>query len=250
MTKNKGFPSFTLFAGILALASLSCGVAEIPNTFAADTPTQTSAFTPSPTATSTQSPANTPSLTSTPSPTGRHVEELASNNFRFTDYDFGYEIICPSDWIVVPMQSEEQEAASARLRALDPSSFGALELAMRGLPGILAVKPTGDNNTDLDILAIGIGYEGEVFAATSLQDAIDHQEIPKGAKLLFKDIVTNESGTEMGRVEWDDGETHTITSVFKTDKGLVILSITAPTAKFESVSQELEDLIGTVKVFK
>ena len=46
----------------------------------------------------------------------------------------------------------------------------------------------------------------------------------------------------------DDGETHTITAIFKTDKGMIVLSITAPTAKYDAVSQELMDLPGAVNI--
>jgi hypothetical protein len=72
--KNKSFHGFIFFLMILALASLSCGVANLPF-IATETPTPTVTFTPSPTPTPSSTPTPTHTPTPTPLPTRVNAEE-------------------------------------------------------------------------------------------------------------------------------------------------------------------------------
>jgi len=109
--KTRNILKLITFVSILALAGISCGVSNIGNLFATETPTPTNTFTPtptftpSPTPTLTSTPTNTP--TATPVPTGVTSEEQADGSTVFIDFDNKYQLTLPSGWIVIPLDQND-----------------------------------------------------------------------------------------------------------------------------------------------
>jgi hypothetical protein len=64
--------------------------------------------------------------------------------------------------------------------------------------------------------------------------------------VVFNDVITNASGVEMGLLEYENTENHTVVCIFTTGKGAIIISIASPTPKFGGMSQELIDIVGSI----
>lgn len=240
---------FTALA-VLVLASLaisSCSAAG--GLFATPTTTSTLTFTPTitPSATPTLTPTDTPTPipTATPLPTGKHVEVSDDGSFVFLDYDMKYGMVFPSTWHVVPFGSEDESAATEKLVAVD-ASYNDMLTALKPLMDFIAVKPTEGNPKDADGVVTGLTLEGDVYAQMSLQDAMAAQQVPSGATVVFNDIITNASNVEMGLIEYEDPNNHTVVCIFKTANGAIIVSLASPTPKFADMSQELINIVGSI----
>lgn len=232
----------------LLLASLvfsSCNA--VGGLLATPTPTPTLTFTPTitPSATPTPTPTNTPTPTATPLPTGRHVEVLDDGSFVYLDYDMKYGMVFPSTWYVIPFDSEDETAATDGLIAVDVS-YKDLVAALKPLMDFVAVKPTEGNTKDADGMATGIALEGDIYAQMALSDVLASQQVPADATVLYNEVITNASGVEMGLLEYENSQNHTVVCIFKTEKGAMVISLASPTPKFESISQEMIDIVGSI----
>jgi hypothetical protein len=170
---------------------------------------------------------------------------MEDGSYVFVDYDLKYGMIYPSTWYVIPFDSEEEEAATEKLVAVDPG-YKDLLSAFGGLMDFVALKPNQTDPKDVDASVSGLAIEGEVYVQLPLKDALASQEVPEGAIVIFNDIVTNASGVEMGLLEYESEGAHTIVGIFKTEKGMVVISIATPMEKFESMYQEIVDIIGAI----
>src|SRR5512142_2060058 len=103
MKRSKGLRRFGIGIMIFVWTILACQGVGGFNPFATATPTATATFTPSPTPTFT--PTFTP--TPTPLPTGKLKEEQPDGTTLFTDYDGGYQVTFPQNWIVVLLEKDE-----------------------------------------------------------------------------------------------------------------------------------------------
>src|SRR6266508_6408975 len=103
MNRNKVVQRFSILIVIVTFAILSCsGVADISNLFATETPTPTNTFTPTSTFTPSPTPAPTQTPSPTPLPTGINIEEQSDGSTLFIDYDNKYQLVLPSDWLIIP----------------------------------------------------------------------------------------------------------------------------------------------------
>jgi hypothetical protein len=237
---------FTVIAGlmIMSLVISSCNMGEPAPT---PTPIPTSTFTPTtiPSATSTSTPTDTPTPTATPLPTGKHVDVLEDGSFVFLDYDMKYGMIYPSTWYVVPFDSDDEAAATEQLIAVD-ASYGDMLAALKPLMDFIAVKPSDESPKDADGVATGIALEGDVYTQMSLPDVLAAQQVPADATVLYNEVITNASGVEMGLLEYENSQNHTVVCIFKTEKGAMVISLASSTPKFESISQEMIDIVGLI----
>jgi len=228
---------------LLSLTISSCSA--VGGLFATPTPTPTLTFTPTLTPTATSTPTETPTPTATPLPTGKHVEVLEDGSLVFLDFDMKYGMIYPSTWHVVPFDSDDEATATEELVAVD-ASYTDMLAAMRAMVDFIALKPADGNPKEADGVATGLTLEGDAYAQMSLQDALAAQQVPEGATVVFNQVITNASGVEMGLLEYEDTANHTVICIFKTEKGAVIVSLASPTPKFEGMSQELIDIVGSI----
>lgn len=239
--------TFIVVTGLLLISLVisSCDMAGGPA--ATPTPVPTLTFTPTipPSPTPTPIPTDTPTPTATPLPSGKQVEVLEDGSFVFLDYDMKYGMIYPSTWYVVPFDSEDEPAATEKLIAVD-GSYKDMITAMRAITGFLAVKPTDGNPKDADGVATGIALEGDVYAQMSLPDVLAAQQVPSDATVLYNDVITNASGVEMGLLEYENIQSHTVICIFKTEMGAMVISLVSPTPKFEGMSQEIIDIVGSI----
>jgi hypothetical protein len=198
-----------IFAGILALAALSCsGVADVSNLFATDTPTPTNTFTPSPTVT----PSPTATLTQTPSPsatpalTGSKTDEQADGSTLFTDYDNKYQVLLPEGWMILPFSSKDMADILQSLSAtnpdfkemaenfknLDPDVIRAMALNMD------AKYRQGGASPSLSLIAIDNKVMSSMpmdFVIGSFEESITQQ----GAQLSAESTaITNSNDVEIG----------------------------------------------------
>ncbi|HEX8990198.1 MAG TPA: hypothetical protein VF784_00840 [Anaerolineales bacterium] len=113
-----------LLVAILTVTAWSCSaVSNLPNPFASATPTATQTFTP----TITPSPTPTWTPTATPVPTGTVLQKAPGGGTRFFDYDGGYMIDVPADWVAVLLEPGDLEAAISEFANSNPSLANALK---------------------------------------------------------------------------------------------------------------------------
>ena len=234
--------TFLVMTGLL-LASLVMSSCNSAGPVVTPTPIPTLTFTP--TVTPTPVPTNTPIPTATPLPTGRHVEIAGDGSFVFLDYDMRYGMIFPSTWYIVPFNSDDETVSAERLIAVD-ASYNDMLVTLKPLMDFIAIKPTGNNPKDADGMATGLTLEGDVYAQMSLKEVIALQQVPEGATVIYNDVITNASGVEMGLLEYEDTNNHTVVCIFKTDMGAVIVSLASPTPKFADMSQEMIDIVSSI----
>lgn len=129
MRHKKGLVYFLVFVSVVAAASLSCGVPDVSNLFATDTPTPTATFTPTPTFTPSPTPTSTPTHTptATPLPTGISTQELSDGSTLFIDYDNKYQLTLPEDWVIIPLVKEDLDIMLEQLSEENPDFANAAE---------------------------------------------------------------------------------------------------------------------------
>lgn len=237
--------SFAVVTGLLLMSLVisSCNMAGGPAATQTPVPTFTPTIPPSPTPT--PIPTDTPVPTATPPPTGKHVEVLEDGSFVLLDYDMKYGMVYPSTWYVVPFDSEDEATATEKLVAVD-ASYADMLAALKPLMDFMAVKPTDGNPKDADGVATGIALGGDIYAQMSLSDVLAAQQVPADATILYNEVITNASGVEMGLLEYENSQNHTVVCIFKTEKGAMVISLVSPTPRFESMSQEMIDIVSSI----
>ena len=265
--KPHGTPGrISLFAGLLALAVLSCsGAADIPNLFATDTPTPTMTFTPTPTFTPspTSTPTQTPSPTPTPLPTGVAAQEQTDGTLLFIDHDNRYQLQIPQNWeIVFSSHAEMQRAVQSmgaddqrfaemadRFKDSDPDVFrlAAMNVDRKyrqaSAPTLLTI------NTVEDAMASTMPM---AFVTAQIED-----NLLADASATTWDVIENANGVEVGLVEgkrtFDVPGGMTITArelviAFQSNDKLIMIEIVAPEEYQQEILSSFKDRIDTIKV--
>ena len=265
MRRNKGLLFLFVFASVLAVANLSCGVPGVANLFATDTPTPTLTFTPTPTftpsPTATSTPTRTP--TSTPLPTGIATQELSDGSTLFIDYGNKYQMTLSEDWVIIPMAKEDLEVALEKLGREDPDIAKAAE----------AFK-----NLDSDVLRMAalnrkseylVGGYASNITVTAIEDPVlsvmplsfitgvlEESFTQQGIKVLTTDVnvIDNAGGVE---VEYMDVE-QTISGikvqqrmlVFQSNKKLILVTVSTRPQFKDEIFQLAEQIGGSVEFIK
>jgi hypothetical protein len=258
-----------IFAGILALAALSCsGAADVSNLFATDTPTPTLTFTPSPTstpsptATSTQTPFPSP----TPAPSGSEMEEQADGSTLFTDYDNGYQLTLPTGWINLPLSSKDLADILESVSEENPDFQAAAETLKNLDPDVIRVMAFHKNpkynvnglTTNLVVMAIDDSIMSAMpmdFVTGTLEESITQQ----GGQLLSPDnnIITNDNDVQIGSFEFKQttptalGTTVPVrvkAIVFHAADKLIMIQLTTPEQYGEEFSPVMDQITNSVKL--
>jgi hypothetical protein len=233
MLKNKSFHGFIFFIVILALASLSCGVVDLPF-IATVTPTPTATFTPSPTPTPSSTPTSTATPTATALPTGVKAEEQSDGTTLFVDYDNNYQLILPADWAVIPLSSKDLAGILNGLSENNPKLKDIAETFRQLDPNVIRVIAMNENSkymlngfsTNFTLTAIdnkilsGMPLD---FVTGAVEEALKQQ----GARLLSTNNLTtnNIHGVEVGTIEFEQtSPTVTGSNVQVHAKGVIFLS--------------------------
>lgn len=260
---------FFVFAGILALAALSCsGVSGVSKLFATDTPTPTSTFTPSPTVTPspTSTPTQTPTLTPTPLPTGSSMEDQADGSKLFTDYDNQFQVTLPKGWVILPLSSKDL-ADILESAADETPELKDMAKALKNLdPDVIRVMAFNKNSkynasgfaTNLIVTAA----EDKVmttmpmdFVMGYLEDYITQQG---GQQVSTKSsITTNPNGVEIGTIDYIQTtptavgtkvSVHVKAIVFQAGDKLITVQLTTPKQYAEELSPIMDQIKDSIKL--
>jgi hypothetical protein len=265
MRRNKGLLYLLVFVSALAVASLSCGVSDLPNLFATDTPTPTNTFTPTPTftpsPTATSTPTRTP--TSTPLPTGIATQELSDGSTLFIDYDNKYQMSLSEDWVIIPLVKEDLEVMLDQLGREDPDMARAAEAFKNLDSDVLRMAAlnrkseylVGGYASNITVAAI----DDPIFSVMPLSfitGALEESFTQQGIKVLTTgvNIIDNASGVE---VEYMDLE-QTISGIrvqqrivaFQSNKKLILVTISTPPQFKDEIFQIAEQIGGSVEFIK
>lgn len=211
-----------LFVLMLTLASLACGMADLPNPFATPTPTPTLTFTPTATSTPTPTatPTSTPTATATPRPTGVSSELQDDSTTLFNDYDNKYQLVLSQDWVVIPFDKEDLQAMMEKLGQEDPKLAEAAKafenmdssvvrmVALNRVPRFFVGNgPSNINITALDDpflsampLAFVTGALEETFTQQGfkvLTTGVNEIENPNGVEVEYIDIEQSRNGLKL-----------------------------------------------------
>jgi len=199
------------FIFILALASISCGVSNLPFLSTA-TPTHTATYTPSPTFTPTHTSTSTPTHTPTPTPlpTGVTSEEQADGSTLFIDYDNSYRLTLPPDWVVIPVNKDTLSLNLDELAKTNPNLVASAEAFKDMDPDMLRMAAL---NTNLDYFANGsasnitiVSIEDETLSALPLSfisGALEESFMQQGFNVLTTGANTleNDHNVEMEYID-------------------------------------------------
>jgi hypothetical protein len=267
MKKHKTRQIFYFFAGILALAALSCsGAADASNLFATDTSTPTNTFTPSPTVTPspTSTPTDTPSPSPTPRPAGVKAEEQAHGAALITDYDNHYQYSLPEDWEVVftsqkDLQQAVQDQASADPEFADiAQGFKDMDPDVFRLAAVNVDRKYFDTSDTPTLLTVN-AYEDAIASTMPMAfvTAMIEDNILKDAKNTSWDVTNNGNGVEVGIVtgdntfSFDNGinvNVEMIVIAFQANNKLIILEIAAPQGYGKEILASFDSMINSIKV--
>ncbi len=262
---------FFIFAGILALAALSCsGVSGVSNLFATDTPTPTSTFTPSPTVTPspTSTPTQTPTLTPTPLPTGSSMEDQADGSKLFTDYDNQFQVNLPEGWVILPLSSKDLADILESAAEENPELKDTAAVLKDLDPDVIRVMAFNKNHkynvsgftTNLILMAIDDKVMTSMpmdFVMGMLEESIKQQ----GGVLLSTDnsVTTNANDVEIGSFEFKRTMPTALGTnvpvrikavVFRSTDRLIMVQLTAPQQFGEELMPVMDQIIESVKLSK
>jgi hypothetical protein len=260
---------FFIFAGILALAALSCsGVSGVSNLFATDTPTPTNTFTPSPTVTPspTSTPTQTPTLTPTPLPTGSSMEDQADGSKLFIDYDNQFQVTLPEGWIILPLSSQDLADILESVSKENPDFKDAAAVLKDLDPDVIRVMAFNKNHkynvngftTNLIVMAINDKVMTTMpidFVMGMLEESIKQQ----GGVLLSTDnnVTTNANDVEMGSFEFKRTMPTALETnvpvrikaiVFRSADRLIMVQLTAPQQFGEELIPAMDQIMESVKL--
>lgn len=228
------------FIMVLALASISCGVSDLPF-MATETPTATATYTPSPTSTPTQTPTSTPTNTptSTPLPTGVTSEEQADGSKLFIDYDNQYQLALPADWFIIPFDRETLSTALDELAEQNPNLAASAEAFKNLDPNTMRMVAI---NADMQYFVNGVSsnitiaaIEDATLSALPLSfitGALEESFKQQGITVLTSgvNIVENDHGVDVEYIDVEqnvNGERiQQRVVVFKTSAKLIVVTMT------------------------
>ncbi|MFT3891277.1 MAG: hypothetical protein QM730_06550 [Anaerolineales bacterium] len=264
MFKKKSFQVMSIVVIVLALASISCGVSNLPF-LATETPTPTQTFTPSPTLTSTPSATPTPTElpTNTPQPAGIHTEEQTDGSTIINDYDNKYQLIVSGEWVAIPFDQDElgklveevsknnpqfKEAAAA-LKNLDPDVFRFVALNQNknyfkngSAPNI---NITALDNKILATMPLSFvtGALEELLAqngAKVVTDGVNTIDNPNGVEIEFIEVQQSVNGIKIAQR----------VIVFQSNDKLIMLTITSPEGVKADVFKSGDEIAASIQLFK
>jgi hypothetical protein len=259
MIKNRGIIYFVIFVMVLALTSLSCEVANLPF-LATETPTPTATFTPSPTPTPSSTPTLTP--TSTPLPTGRVKEEQADGTTVFIDYDGGYQVTFPQNWIPVISVEEDIEDIINSLPEQEQNISDIMEMAKNtGGEAYRVFALNFKAQEKIYTPNINISYqEDAIFSAVPMEDLIaaNLEFLPSlGIEVVSSGVKNTSSGIETGfmDVKWalKITENQKINLIqrqiyFKSGKGMAVITISTTRENPFDLSSDIDQLIESIQL--
>lgn len=259
MFKNNAFRTLSKFITLLALTSISCGVSGLPF-LATETPTPTLTFTPSPTST----PSATPTLTSTPTPlpTGRITEEQSDGTTLFTDYDAGYKIAFPKNWVAVIPSEQDIQNLLTSFPDQEQNISSIMELIKNSGGDIYRVFAFNFKATDKTYTPnINIAYQENIaLSAVPMEDflAANLELLPSlGIEATNSGIKETSSGLETGFVDlkWTMNVTESqkidLTQkqvYFKSGEGMVVVTISSTTSNPFDFAADVETLIESIQL--
>jgi len=259
-----------LFLSILALAGISCGVSNIGNLFATETPTPTSTYTPTPTftpsPTSTSTPTSTP--TATPRPTGVASEEQADGSTLFIDYDNQFQLIIPDTWLVIPLSSEDITDILGRLSEENPDFEDTADAFSNLDSDVIRVIAINEDrryifnsfSTNLTIAAV----EDKIMSSMPLDfitGAMEESLKQQGATVIseFEPASKNANGVEIGSFEFQQvsptvsGTNVRVQSkslIFHTNNKLIMIQLAVPQQFAEELLPILDEVANSIKIIQ
>jgi len=174
-------------------------------------------------ATSTPLPSPTeitaPTSTATPTPRvsteGTSLQKQSDGSYLFTDYQGGYSVVAPSDWLVVRINEQEYINAWALPEASDPKIQNFLTRFQKLDPKVYRLMGADTNPEHLKgsfLTNLSISWDRN--SALTLQQEIDHAraDIPKtilNAKVTYADVGLTSTKIPMGIAElsWNSKDT-------------------------------------------
>lgn len=254
---KKGSFRFALLITLPALVGMACGLSNLPNPFATATPTPTSTYTPSPTPTST--PTNTP--TATPLPTGVIVEDHPDGGSLLTDYDGGYQLSIPSDWLVVIARAEDIESMVEAFPA-DSDMRPLLEAFKNSNDETLRAFGFNLKNISLEYSPnISIGYRADAsLSRLGIEDLLElfEQLLPSvipDMQILDSNIFNTSSGIEVGYLKftWEtdlaQGQHLKVRQkqyYVKSGKGLITLTLTESQDAEVDLEENFDQIVDSI----
>ena len=269
MFKSKSLQRLMVFIMILALTSISCGVANLPF-FATETPTPTATFTPSPTTTPTLAPTSTPTQipTATPLPTGVVTEEQADGSTLFIDYDNYYQLDLPRDWFVIPLSSGDIADILITMAEENPELSDTAEAFSQLDPNVIRVIAINNDtkyassgfSTNLTVTAV----EDKLLSSMPLDfvtGAVEESLKQQGAALLSDHnlVTTNANGVEIGTFEFEQTsftatgsniQIRSKTIIFQSNGKLIMVQLTTPSGFGDELFPLLDEITASVKLIK
>ncbi len=266
MNRCKLTASLLVAISALSIAALSCGMAaNLPNPFASATPTATATFTPTLTPTITPSPTSTP--TATPVPTGIVINAVADGANQVLDYDGGYILDLPSDWLPTKIGQEDIQLALSKLGNTDPSLSNIVKAAEQAQPGMFRIIAFDKNPahstkgyvTNLNVVMM----KDAVVAAMPLDTVIKvtleqvKAQVPS-AKIKQLDTTTNAHGIPVAGAELQMSirlPSGAITLYekqlyFQTKSGLVIITLSTTTGSAAAAKPAFDPLLDGIQLME
>ena len=265
MRKNKGLLSFTVFITVLAIASLSCGVSDIPNLFATDTPTPTATFTPTPTFTPSPTPTSTPTHTPTPTPlpTGVTTQVLSDGTNLFIDYDNKYQLVLTDEWVILPIGKDDLDAMLEKLADENPDLAKSAE-AFKDLDANVVLMVA--LNSNIDYLANGYtsninitALEDPMLAAMPLSfitGALEESFKQQGMKVLTTGVNTidNVHGLTAEYIDVEQNlsglKVQQRLIVFQTNNKLIMITVSTPPQFKDEIFKMAEEIGVSIEILK
>jgi hypothetical protein len=264
VVRKKHFQGFIFAIMMLALASLSCGLSDLPFV-ATKTPTPTATFTPSPTLTPSPTPTLTPTRTptATPFPTGVRADEQPDGTTRFVDYDNKYQLDLPIDWIIIPFDKNDLDIMIQKLADEDPDLASAAKAFKNLDSNVLRMAALNSNRkfvtegygSNITIAAVDdktLSVMPLSFITGVLEESFKNQ----GMKVLTTGVNTleNSHGVE---VEFIDVE-HAVIGrpvqqrviVFQSNRKLMIVTVTTLRQFKDEVFQMGDEIGASIEFLK
>jgi hypothetical protein len=261
--KNKRFHGFIFFLVTLTLASLSCGVSNLPF-LATATPTPTATFTPSPTPTPSSTPTPTHTPTATPLPTGVKAEEQSDGTTLFVDYDNNYQLVLPVDWIIIPLDKDDLSLIIDKLAQENPDLVSMAETFRNLDPKVLRMAAlnsnrkyiTGGYGSNITIAAIE-DKTLSVMPLSFITGALEQSFQQQGMKVLTTGVNTieNANGVDLEYIDVEQAVTGTrvqqhVIVFHSVSNNLMIITVTTLQEFKDEVFQMGDQVGASIKLLK
>ncbi len=244
---------------VLWMSGLACNAAaNLPNPFASPTPTATATLTPSPT------PSPTPTFTPspTPLPSGVQIETQADGAILVKDYDNLYQLKLPSDWVVVPVDTEDLQETLEQAIPKNPDFAKIIDIIMDMDPEVIRLvglykNPKLSSQSDPTLLLVNT-IEDSMASAMPMAavTAMIEDEVLPDAKNTTWNVKTNAGGVEVGMVQGttvfdsdsgDSMQTVELVIAFQSNHKLIMLHLMIPKENREAVLPATDLIIDSIQ---